>query len=138
VYEPEYRLLTSAAGLLVGTGLFLFGKVAAEHGSYYATAALHGLLMSGIMATVVSTSSYILDAYREMGSEIFIIGMVLKNFLFFAFSYFINDWLARAGIKEVIIPSEPQHLRSWRRCLSCTCLANAIADFGLVTIWSGK
>lgn len=57
--------------------------------------------MFGIMVTVVSTSSYVLDAYREMSSEIFIIGMVIKNFLFFAFSYFINNWLAQSGVKEV-------------------------------------
>ncbi|KIW33224.1 uncharacterized protein PV07_00091 [Cladophialophora immunda] len=53
------------------------------------------------MGTVVSTSAYILDPYREMSSEIFIITRVMKNFLFFGFSFFINNWLARSGVKEV-------------------------------------
>lgn len=100
-YEPEYRLVTAITGLLVGTGLFLFGHVAATHGSYFVTATLHGILMFGVMGTVVSTSAYILDAYREMSSEIFIIAMVMKNFLFFGFSFFINDWLARSGVRAV-------------------------------------
>lgn len=97
IYEPEYRLIPGIIGLLTGLGLFLFGFTTENHESYYITTTTHGVIMFGVMATLSSTSSYVLDAYREMSSEIFIIGMCFKNFLFYGFSFFINDWLARVG-----------------------------------------
>ena len=41
--------------------------------------------------------SYALDAYRDASNEIFIMNMLLKNFLFFGISYVANDWVARDG-----------------------------------------
>jgi MFS family permease len=101
VYEPEYRLLVNSGGLLVGTGLMLFGFLAEEKKSYYATATVHGIVLFGVICVTVSTSAYALDAFRDMSNEIFIAAMVFKNFLFYGFSYFVNDWTARVGPAEV-------------------------------------
>ncbi|OBT46493.1 hypothetical protein VE00_03319 [Pseudogymnoascus sp. WSF 3629] len=101
VYEPEYRLLAMASALCIGTGLTAFGVMAENHVSYYATATVHGIALFGVICATVSTSSYALDAYRSMSNEIFIAGMVFKNFLFYGFSYFVNDWTARAGPAQV-------------------------------------
>ena len=101
IYEPEYRLLPMLAGLLAGAGLFGFGHLCQHHESMYATATMHGLVLFGIIAIVIATSGYALDAYREMGSEIFVAGIVFKNFLFYGFSYFVNEWTATAGPQTV-------------------------------------
>ncbi|KAH7379889.1 serine/threonine kinase 16 [Cadophora sp. MPI-SDFR-AT-0126] len=101
VYEPEYRLLIGILGLVSGAGLFGYGYVTQNAGSPYVAATLHGIVLFGVMAELVSTSAYALDAYRDMSNEIFIMGMLVKNFLLYGFTYFINDWLARSGPKEV-------------------------------------
>ncbi|KAH7032350.1 major facilitator superfamily domain-containing protein [Macrophomina phaseolina] len=101
VYEPEYRLLCMVPGLLMGVGLMLFGYVCEEQASYYATATVHGVDLLGIMCVVIASANYGIDAFRDMSSEIFIIGMVFKNFVFYGFSYFVNDWTADAGPAQV-------------------------------------
>lgn len=101
VYEPEYRLIPMALGLLAGTGLVLFGVLCQNLASYYATATAHGLALFGILCVTVPASTYILDAYREMGNEVFIANMVFKNFVFYSLSYFVNSWTASAGPEVV-------------------------------------
>ena len=46
-------------------------------------------------------NSYVVDAYRELSSDMFISNMMFKNFLFFGYSYFVNNWTATAGPGEV-------------------------------------
>lgn len=101
VYEPEYRLLLVVPGLLMGAGLMLFGYLAERQVSFYATATAHGIDVFGILCVAIAAGAYGIDAYRDMSSEIFIIGMVFKNFVFYGFSYFVNDWTARAGPAQV-------------------------------------
>lgn len=101
IYEPEYRLIPMVGGLLAGTGLVVFGVLCQDLRSYYATATAHGLALFGILCIAVPASSYILDAYREMGNEVFIANMVFKNFVFYSLSYFVNDWTAKSGPKVV-------------------------------------
>ncbi|PMD51515.1 MFS general substrate transporter [Hyaloscypha bicolor E] len=101
VYEPEYRLLISVLGVASGAGLFGYGYVTQNSGSPYVAATVHGVIIFGVMALIVATSSYALDAYRDMNNEIFIMGMMSKNFLLYGFTYFINDWLARTGPQHV-------------------------------------
>lgn len=97
VYEPEYRLLGMIPSLLTGVGLFAFGYMCEHHFSYYATATMHGIDLFGIACAAISASTYLIDAYRDMSSEVFIANMVLKNFLFYGFSYFVNDWTFAVG-----------------------------------------
>jgi MFS family permease len=72
IYEPEYRLLVSIFGLASGAGLFGYGYVTQNYGSYYVAATLHAIVIFGVMACIVATSLYALDAYRDMSNEIFI------------------------------------------------------------------
>lgn len=97
VYEPEYRLLSMLGGLFAGIGLVLFGYLCQISASYYATATMHGMVLFGIIFVTTGTSAYAVDAYRDMSNEIFIMGMMFKNFLFYGWSYFINDWEAKSG-----------------------------------------
>ncbi|CAI6339436.1 unnamed protein product [Periconia digitata] len=97
VYEPEFRLLGMIPSILTGTGLVLFGYMCQNHFSVYATATAHGMDLFGIVCATVACSAYIIDAFRDMSSEIFISNMLLKNLLFYGFSYFVNDWTAKSG-----------------------------------------
>ncbi|KAH7361208.1 major facilitator superfamily domain-containing protein [Pyrenochaeta sp. MPI-SDFR-AT-0127] len=97
IYEPEYRLLGMIPSVTTIIGLCLFGYLAEKGSSFYATAFFHGLDLFGIVCAAIASSTYILDAFRDISSEVFIMNMVFKNFLFYGFSYFVNDWTARDG-----------------------------------------
>lgn len=97
VYEPEYRLLGMIPSVATVIGLCLFGYLAEQGSSFYATAFFHGLDLFGIVCACIASSTYVLDAFRDISSEVFIVNMVFKNFLFYGFSYFVNDWTARDG-----------------------------------------
>lgn len=97
VYEPEYRLLGMIPSIATVSGLCLFGYFAEQGASYYLTAFFHGMSLFGIVCAAISASAYVLDAFRDISGEIFIMNMVFKNFLFYAFSYFVNDWTAKDG-----------------------------------------
>lgn len=101
VYEPEYRLLPMIGGITAGVGLMVFGYMAENSFSYYATATMHGVALFGILCITVATSGYAVDAYRSMSAEILIAGMIFKNFLFYGLSYFMNNWVASRGPESV-------------------------------------
>ncbi|KAL6710782.1 hypothetical protein ACN47E_007839 [Coniothyrium glycines] len=101
IYEPEYRLLGMIPSVTIVIGLCLFGYFAEQGASFYLTAFFHGMDLFGIVVAAIAASSYVLDAYRDISSEVFIMNMVLKNFLFYGFSYFVNDWTAREGAAQV-------------------------------------
>ncbi|KAA8618447.1 AraJ Arabinose efflux permease [Pyrenophora tritici-repentis] len=97
VYEPEYRLLAMVFSVTIVIGICLFGHFAEQGSSFYLTAFFHGMDLFGIVVACISVSSYALDAFRHLSSEMFIMNMVFKNFLFYGFSYFVNDWTASSG-----------------------------------------
>lgn len=97
IYEPEYRLLGMIPSVFIIIGLCLFGYLAEQGKSFYATAFFHGMDLFGIVCAAIASSTYVLDAFRDISGEVFIVNMVFKNFLFYGFSYFVNDWTAREG-----------------------------------------
>lgn len=97
VYEPEYRLLGMIPAVTIVIGLCLFGHFAEQGSSFYLTAFFHGMDLFGIVVAAISASTYVLDSFRDISSEVFIMNMVFKNFLFYGFSYFVNDWTATKG-----------------------------------------
>ncbi|KAJ4366494.1 hypothetical protein N0V83_008130 [Neocucurbitaria cava] len=101
VYEPEFRLPLVAIGVLCGAGLFGFGSLADTQGSIYAIAFMWGLALFGISFIVGPCSAYAIDAYRSISDEIFIANIMFKNFLFYGYSYFVNNWTASAGTAPV-------------------------------------
>lgn len=101
VYEPEYRLLAMMGGVLMPIGALLFGYLSEMGVSYWATASVHGIDVIGVICVATSTAAYGVDAYRDMASEIFVLSAAFKAFVFYSFSYFVNDWTEAAGVGQV-------------------------------------
>lgn len=101
IYEPEYRLLLVAAGLLVGIGLMSFGALAQDGKTYYATATMHGVTLAGVVIVAIAVGAYALDAYRDMSNDVFVSMIIFKNFLFYGFSSFVNTWVGSSGPAHV-------------------------------------
>ncbi|KAL2786626.1 major facilitator superfamily domain-containing protein [Aspergillus keveii] len=97
VYEPEFRLPLVIFSFLCTAGLCGFGALAQTQGNLYVIDFMWGLTLAGICFCVGPCSSYAIDAFREMSNEIFVANVMVKNFLFFGYSYFINDWIASDG-----------------------------------------
>ncbi|KPI43978.1 putative MFS-type transporter [Cyphellophora attinorum] len=73
IYEPEFR------------------------GDSCGSICMFGLVYVSVQFAAVSAGAYVVDAFRDISVDIFIIAMTIKNFLFFGFTYFLNDWYARWG-----------------------------------------
>lgn len=87
VYEPEFRLpMMIMVPIVSAIGYFCFGVVVAEGGSPVAGAALWGVAFVAVQVAAVATGNYIVDAFRDIAVETFIISMTVKNFLWFGFS----------------------------------------------------
>ncbi|KAM0812530.1 putative Major facilitator superfamily domain-containing protein [Seiridium cardinale] len=98
VYEPEFRLFLIIPALVLScVGYFLFGPMVEAGKSPVAMSALYGIVTGGLQFIMMSVGTYCVDAYRDISVEIFIATMIVKNFLFFGFSYFLNDWIASEG-----------------------------------------
>lgn len=87
VYEPEFRLPMMIIVPIVSTiGYFLFGNLIQEGQSPVAASVMFGLVFVSVQFAAVSTGAYIVDAFRNVSVEIFIISMSVKNFVFFGFT----------------------------------------------------
>ncbi|KAK0376633.1 hypothetical protein CLIM01_05993 [Colletotrichum limetticola] len=100
VYEAEFRIPVNILGAaLSGLGWFLLMWVV-DHPStngYFLGAFCLGCMAFSISVPSTSVGLYILDTFPQRSSEIFIVQMMLKNFLFYSFSTFINTWTTEAG-----------------------------------------
>jgi hypothetical protein len=87
IYEPEFRLPLMALLPVVSTiGYFCFGNLITQGKSPVAASAMWGLVFVAVQVAAVSTGAYIVDAFRDISVEAFIIQMTVKNFLWFGFS----------------------------------------------------
>ena len=87
IYEPEFRLPMFTAAPIVSTiGYFLFGNLIAQGQSPVGASAMFGLVYVSVQFAAVSAGAYIVDAFRDISVDIFIISMTIKNFLFFGFT----------------------------------------------------
>ncbi|KAJ4415147.1 hypothetical protein N0V82_007517 [Gnomoniopsis sp. IMI 355080] len=104
VFEAEFRIpVNILGGLFCGLGWFLFMWVVDNPTSngYYLGSFCLGCVCFGISVPSTSAGLYILDSFPRQSTEVFILQMMLKNFLFYAFSNFINTWAATAGAGAV-------------------------------------
>jgi hypothetical protein len=101
VYEPEFRLIPVALGLIGGVGVVSYANVLQSQGNLYVASFLWGLGLFGMIFILTPANSYVVDAYRDLSSEMFISNMMFKNFLFYGYSYFVNNWAASAGPGQV-------------------------------------
>lgn len=87
MYEPEFRLvLVIGLAILSALGYFLFGNLVTEGKSAVGMAALYGAIVAGNQFAAVCVGTYMVDAFPDINVETFIITMIAKNFLFFAFT----------------------------------------------------
>ncbi|KAJ9619323.1 hypothetical protein H2203_008652, partial [Taxawa tesnikishii (nom. ined.)] len=99
---PEFRLvLMSFAAVFCGIGMFLFGYTLSIGANAILCAFLQGMMMVGVLIGIFSTISYGLDAFRNLSSEMFIMNMLFKNFLFYGLSNFANPWVEDSGPRYV-------------------------------------
>ncbi|KAI3539431.1 hypothetical protein CSPX01_08877 [Colletotrichum filicis] len=100
VYEAEFRIPVNILGAALSwLGWFLLMWVV-DHPStngYFPGAFCLGCMAFSISVPSTSAGLYILDTFPQRSSEIFIVQMMLKNFLFYSFSTFINTWTTEAG-----------------------------------------
>ncbi|OJD32196.1 major facilitator superfamily [Diplodia corticola] len=103
VHEPEFRLPAQAvaAAPLLGVGYFVFmwdvRHPTAAGAGYLLGAFCHGCVCCGVTVASGSAALYVLDAYKEQATEIFIVQMTAKNLLFYGFSTFVNSWVTEDG-----------------------------------------
>ncbi|EXJ57744.1 uncharacterized protein A1O5_12534 [Cladophialophora psammophila CBS 110553] len=102
IYEPEFRLMTMGLAPILSTiGYFCFGPFAAEGKSPVIMSVLWGIGFASCVVVTASLGSYLVDAYRNVSIEVFVVSMSVKNFMFFGFSFFLNEWLAKWGPEKV-------------------------------------
>lgn len=87
VYEPEYRLVLIIPMLVSGAlGWFLFGNLVVAGKSPSVIAVVWAITTASLQFGMTTIGAYILDGYPSISSEVFIMGMVTKNFVFFGLS----------------------------------------------------
>ncbi|KAI1618250.1 major facilitator superfamily domain-containing protein [Exophiala viscosa] len=97
-YEPEFRLILMILATVTSVlGYFLFGNLIVQGKSVIGIAAIWAIVVSSTQFSTVAIGGYMVDAFRDISIEVFIISMICKNFLFFGFTYFLNDWIASWG-----------------------------------------
>ncbi|CAI6329017.1 unnamed protein product [Periconia digitata] len=106
VFEAEFRIpICFVAVVVFAVGWFVFGW-ALDQGKVGGIGASNTVLLCsacyGMICFATSVAStgaglYVLDAFPAHSTEIFILQMMIKNFLFYAFSSFINEFAAEKG-----------------------------------------
>ncbi|KAF6803643.1 hypothetical protein CSOJ01_10774 [Colletotrichum sojae] len=103
-YEAEFRIPVNVLGAaFAGLGWFLFVWVVdnPRAGGVYLGAFCLGCLAFSISVPSTSAGLYVLDTFPNHSNEIFILQMMVKNFLYYAFSTFINTWTTNEGAGTV-------------------------------------
>ncbi|KAL2825236.1 major facilitator superfamily domain-containing protein [Aspergillus pseudoustus] len=102
IYEPEFRLVLILPMLVsCCIGWFQFGHLVDAGKSPAVIAVIWSIATSSLQFCASAIGTYILDAYPGISSEVFIIGMVTKNFVFFGLSFGVNDWVTAWGPSKV-------------------------------------
>ncbi|KAL4889544.1 major facilitator superfamily domain-containing protein [Aspergillus ambiguus] len=98
IYEPEFRLVMVIPLMITSVlGWFLFGNLTEEGKSPAVVSVVWGVAAASIQFAMTIVGTYMVDAYRAISIEVFILGMVVKNFLFFGLSFGVNDWTSAWG-----------------------------------------
>ncbi|KAH9891545.1 major facilitator superfamily transporter [Xylariomycetidae sp. FL2044] len=106
VYEPEFRILLVIPQLAFGS-MGLFGFAVAAQGTldgrfhWVVPIVFFGFEVCGMVIGAVSSSLYIVDAYRDLAIEGFTCLVIFKNIFSFALTFKAYDWLVDSGIERV-------------------------------------
>ncbi|GMK54262.1 hypothetical protein CspeluHIS016_0108480 [Cutaneotrichosporon spelunceum] len=103
VREPEDRLwLLTVNAILLPVGLILWGVGAANHIHWF------GLVVGGALVAFTSASggafalNYVMDSYKDLGGEVVLTTILIRNSLSFAIGYGITPWL-NMGLQNTFI-----------------------------------
>ncbi|KAF9891622.1 hypothetical protein FE257_003633 [Aspergillus nanangensis] len=102
IYEAEFRLVLLVPMMVTGViGWFLFGNLVVAEKSPAVITIVWGIAAASIQFCMSTIGTYMVDGYRKISVEVFIIGMVVKNFVFFGLSFGVNDWVTIWGPAKV-------------------------------------
>ncbi|SPO07781.1 uncharacterized protein DNG_10476 [Cephalotrichum gorgonifer] len=102
IYEPEFRLMLIIPALITSAiGFFPFGYLAEMGKGPVIMATLWAISSVSMQFIMTAVTTYIVDSYRNISVEIFITTMVIKNFLFFGFTFFLSPWIVEWGAADM-------------------------------------
>ncbi|KAK4241964.1 hypothetical protein C8A03DRAFT_11810 [Achaetomium macrosporum] len=104
IYEPEFRIVLVLPQMILGcAGLYGWGITVDGllHSQYHYAVPLtfFGLEVAGMVIGAVSSSLYIVDAYRDLAIEAFTCMIVFKNVFSFGLTLRAFEWLVQSGTK---------------------------------------
>ncbi|KAL3474494.1 major facilitator superfamily domain-containing protein [Aspergillus californicus] len=103
IYEPEFRLVLMAAGLVLGVaGFYGFGATVHYKTHWAGPVLTYGMVNASLALVSTCVFGYVIDAFRALGEEAFV-AVNARNFLSFGILYFINAWLEKDGVLQVFI-----------------------------------
>lgn len=87
IYEPEFRLiLTIWMPITTTIDYFGFGHLVAEGTSSVVMSIVFGISFMSVQFAANTSGAYLVDGFRNLSVEAFVIAMAVKNFIFFGFS----------------------------------------------------
>ncbi|KAF4990891.1 hypothetical protein FGRMN_8200 [Fusarium graminum] len=108
IYEPEFRILLVIPMMIIG-GIGLYGFALTAPGviekkyTYHVPLVFFGFEVAGMVIGAVSSSLYIVDAYRDLAIEGFTIMIIFKNFFSFILTFFAYNWINQGGIERTML-----------------------------------
>ncbi|EGS21205.1 uncharacterized protein CTHT_0030510 [Thermochaetoides thermophila DSM 1495] len=104
VYEPEFRIVLVIPQMILGcAGLYGWGKTVDgllhEKYHYVVPLTFFALEVAGMVIGAVSSSLYIVDAYRDLAIEGFTCMIVFKNIFSFGLTLRAFEWLVQTNTK---------------------------------------
>lgn len=112
IYEPEFRLVLIIPMLISSViGWFLFGTLAEQGRSPALMTFIWGIASTSMQFCSAAIGTYMVDAYPDISTEVFIIGMVVKNFAFFGLSCKLPTvlWVTRLIYCQSVSTTGYQH-----------------------------
>jgi hypothetical protein len=110
VYEPEFRLVLMIPAVIIGS----MGWAIENNDTWIIPVILYGLTGMGGVFLAIPVYTYVVDSHRALAPEAFVTVMSRNSHLTarstfsrirltFAFTFFVNDWMASAGVKQVFV-----------------------------------